>query len=145
MEEFSMATINLRDFYPFYTHDYFVEVPDGIAEALLDADRLERNYIRRNFYNKAHYSTDAEDGIETAAVFKTLEPLELILLMERHCSLCMALNSLPEKQGRRIDAHYILGKSIKEIAKAEGVSVSSVDESINRGLRAMKKFLRKFE
>ena len=45
----------------------------------------------------------------------------------------------PEIQGRRIDAHIILGKSIKEIAEAEGVHEESVRQSIKRGLERMKK------
>ena len=58
-------------------------------------------------------------------------------------SLCQLLlyntNSLPEIQGRRIDAHIILGKSIKEIAEAEGVHEESIRQSIKRGLERMKK------
>ncbi|MDU7111333.1 MAG: sigma-70 region 4 domain-containing protein, partial [Clostridium perfringens] len=50
-----------------------------------------------------------------------------------------ALNSLPEIQGRRIDAYIILGKSIKEIAEAEGVHEESIRQSIKRGLERMKK------
>lgn len=46
---------------------------------------------------------------------------------------------LPEIQGRRIDAHIILRKSIKEIAEAEGVHEDSVRQSIKRGLERMKK------
>lgn len=57
-----MKTINLRDYYP----DTFLEVSDEVAEALAEAERQERNYLRRLFYNKAHYSLDAEDGLETA-------------------------------------------------------------------------------
>jgi RNA polymerase sigma-70 factor (ECF subfamily) len=64
-------------------------------------------------------------------------------MMERHCRLCRALNSLPEIQGRRIEAHYILGKSQAEIAKAEGVTKGSVSISIQKGLEAMKKYLKK--
>ncbi len=30
-----MVTINLRDFYPWYTHDEFVEVLDEVADELL--------------------------------------------------------------------------------------------------------------
>lgn len=40
---------------------------------------------------------------------------------------------------RRIDAHIILGKSIKEIAEAEGVHEESIRQSIKRGLERMKK------
>ena len=42
-------------------------------------------------------------------------------------------------QGRRIDAHIILDKSIKEIAEAEGVHEESIRQSIKRGLERMKK------
>ena len=44
--------------------------------------------------------------------------------MELFIRLWNALNSLPEIQGRRIDAHIILGKSIKEIAEAEAYTRS---------------------
>jgi RNA polymerase sigma-70 factor (ECF subfamily) len=60
--------------------------------------------------------------------------------MERHCQLCRALNSLPEIQGRRIDAHYLLGQSRKDIAEAEGVSQKAVGKAIQRGLEAMRKY-----
>ena len=59
--------------------------------------------------------------------------------METFLRLWNALNSLPEIQGRRIDAHIILGKSIKEIAEAEGVHEESIRQSIKRGLERMKK------
>ena len=59
--------------------------------------------------------------------------------METFLRLWNALNSLPEIQGRRIDAYIILGKSIKEIAEAEGVHEESIRQSIKRGLERMKK------
>lgn len=34
MEDIIMTKINLRDFYPFYHNDLFVEVPDEVATAL---------------------------------------------------------------------------------------------------------------
>jgi len=33
--EVNMAIINLRDFYPYYTADSFIEVPDEVAEAMV--------------------------------------------------------------------------------------------------------------
>ena len=142
-----MKTINLRDYYPFYTRDTFLEVSDIVAEALAEAERQERNYLRRLFYNKAHYSLDAEDGIETAIEVSEMEchiltPEAALNLMERHCRICRALNALPETQGRRIEAHYFLGKSQKEIAEEEGVAKSSVSESIKKGLMAMREYLK---
>lgn len=68
------------------------------------------------------------------------ELYECKLTMEQ---LYTALNQLPEKQRRRIDAFYFLGMSQAEIASAEGVDKSSVSESIERGLRSMASFLKK--
>ena len=138
-----MATINLHKYYPFYSQDTFLEVSDEVAQAMAEAERLERNYLRRMFYNKAQYSLDAEDEIEATAIeCHALSPESVLDLMERHCRLCRALNSLPEIQGRRVEAHYLMGQSQKEIAEAEGVVKSSVNESIKKGLAAMRKYLK---
>lgn len=69
-----MTTINLKDFYPWYTQDEYMEVSD-----------------------------------------------ELVLRKERLEVLCHAVNSLSEKQGRRVEARILDGKKLKEVAEAEGV------------------------
>ena len=48
---------------------------------------------------------------------------------------------MPDMQGRRIDAHYILGKSYKQIADEEGVDENAVRASVKRGLQAIKRYL----
>ena len=136
------TTINLRDFYPWYTQDEFIEVSDEVAAELLVDKRYEKASERQMYRYKAHYTLDADNGIEASAIIhSTDDPAVVLEMKERFCSLCRALNSLPEIQGRRVEAHYLLGMSRKEIAAAEGVSESSVNESIDRGLRAMKKYL----
>lgn len=47
--------------------------------------------------------------------------VQLLERMELFYRLWNALNSLPETQGRRVDAHIILGMSYREIARTEGV------------------------
>lgn len=134
-----MTTINLKDFYAWYTHDEYIEVSDEVA-AELKADKLyEAAHQRRTTRNKAQYSLDCDDGIEYSACLHEPTPQELLERMELFIRLWNALNSLPEIQGRRIDAHIILGKSIKAIAEAEGVHEESVRQSIKRGLERMKK------
>lgn len=134
-----MTTINLKDFYAWYTHDEYIEVSDEVA-AELKADKLyEAAHQRRTTRNKAQYSLDCDDGIEYSACLHEPTPQELLERMELFIRLWNALNSLPEIQGRRIDAHIILGISIKEIAEAEGVHEESVRQSIKRGLERMKK------
>ncbi len=130
-----MAKINLRDFYPFYSVDVFVDVPDEVAAVLLEAERQERNYIRRVFWNKAHYSLDA--------LFVSLSPCEVYERKVTAEQLHAAIAALPDKQGKRIYAHYILGISQTEIARLEGVDARNVRKSISKGLRSMEVFLKK--
>lgn len=59
-----MAKINLRNYYLFYKTDFFIDVSDAVEAVLLEAERLERNHIRRCFYNKAYYSLGGGNGIE---------------------------------------------------------------------------------
>lgn len=137
-----MTTINLRDFYPWYISDEFIEVSDEVA-AELRADKLsEAAHTERVRRNKAYYSLDCDDGIEYSACVHEPSPQELVERMERFEYLCRALNSLPETQGRRIDACIILGKSMTEVAEGEGVSVEAVSASVDRGLKAMKNYLK---
>ena len=133
-----MTTINLKDVYSWYTHDEYIEVSDEVA-AELRADKLyELAHQRRIVRNKAQYSLDCDDGIEYSACLSEPTPQELVERMERFCALWNALNTLPEIQGHRVDACIIEGKSYREVAEAEGVSKTSVQESVKCGLENMK-------
>lgn len=134
-----MTTINLRDFYPWYIQDEIIEVTDKVAEALRSDKLYETAHQRRIVRNKAQYSLDCDDGIEYSACLHEPTPQELLERIEQFCHLWNALNSLPEVQGRRVDACIILGKSVKEVADAEGVHEESVRQSIKRGLARMRK------
>ena len=138
-----MTTINLRDYYPWYIEDQYIEVSDEVA-AELRADKLyEAAHQRRTTRNKAQYSLDCDDGIEYSACLSNPTPQELLERMERFCALWNALNTLPEIQGRRLDACIIEGKSYREVTEAEGVHKSSVQESVRSGLENMRKYLKK--
>lgn len=54
----------------------------------------------------------------------------------------LAIASLPDKQAKRIYAHFILGMSKTDIARAEKVHEKVVRVAIERGLRNMEKFLK---
>jgi len=141
-----MATINLKDFYSWYAQDEFVEVSDEVAEELFASRRYEKTHGERMRRNKALYSLDRGDGIESSAITGSSDnPEAIFTIMNRHCSLCQALNSLPEIQGRRIEAHYLHGKSQQEITETEGVTKGSVSLSITRGLAAMKIFIKNYD
>ena len=72
-----MTTINLKDFYSWYTHDEYIEVPDEVAEELKADKRYEAAYRRRVTRNKAQYSLDCDDGIEYSACLHEPSPEEL--------------------------------------------------------------------
>ena len=138
-----MQIINLRKFYPWYTHDELVAVPDAVAEAMAENQRLEAAQRRRVYRHKAQYSLDAGDGIENEVCFGNLSPHELYERLLLRCEVCKALNALPETQGRRVEAYYIRGISQIDIARVEGVAQSAVSASINRAIQSMKEFLEK--
>ena len=139
-----MTTINLKDFYAWYTHDEYIEVSDEVATELRADKQYEAAYQRRVIRNKAHYSLDCDDGIEYTACLANPTPQELIERMELFYYLWNALNSLPEIQGRRVEACVILGLTYREQATVESVGKSSVQESVQRGLDAMKKYLKNY-
>ena len=139
-----MTTINLREFFPWYIQDEFIEVSDEVAAVLRSDKRYEERQYQRRKRNKANYSLDAGDGIENHICEHEPSAQELMDRKEDFVRLCRALNSLPEAQGRRIDAHLILGKSVHEVARAEGVDLSTIQKAIKRGLANMKKYLQNF-
>ena len=51
--EVNMAIINLRDYYPFYTSDCFMEVSEEVAEMFKEFDRKEAAYRLRTYRHKA--------------------------------------------------------------------------------------------
>ena len=134
-----MAIINLRDYYPFYTSDCFMEVSEEVAEMFKEFDRKEAAYRLRTYRHKAYYSLDRDDGLEHEAVFVALSPHELyerkVTMQELHA----AIANLPDKQAKRIYAHFILGMTKQDIARAEGVHEKVVRVAIERGLRRLEK------
>ena len=137
-----MKVINLRDIYPHYTQDCFVEVTDEVADLFSEFDHKEAAYRLRTYRHKAYYSLDRNDGIEHEALFVALSPHELYERKVTMQELHTAISRLPNKQAKRIYAHFILGMSVTDIARAEGVAKSRVSDSIRRGLRNMEKILR---
>ena len=98
------------------------------------------------YRHKAHYSLDCGNGIEKAAVFRTATPEDIFEEKQfQEQAVCCGDEALPEKQAKRIYAHFYLGMTPKEIAQAEGVDPSRVRDSIRNGLKQLaKKFLIKF-
>lgn len=138
-----MKEINLRDYYPFYTNDMFVSVPDEVVEVLEEYRRCDEAYRIRTYRHGAFYSLDLNDGIEREIIVVQPSPFEILEQMHLREVLYKGLASLQDKQARRIYAHFFLGMSQRAIARAEGCNKSSVADSINSGLARLKKLLKK--
>ena len=137
-----MTKINLRDYYPLYKYDSYIDVTDEIAEVLkLFECKDHADYELRRIH-KAFYSLDAGGGIEQDVVLLVLSPQEIYERKLTNQMLYSAINSLPEKQAKRIYAHFFLGMSKAEIARIEGVDPSSVRETIEKGLRHIRQLLK---
>ena len=134
-----MKEINLRKYYPYYTQDMIVSVPDEVAELLQELNRAEDAQRIRTYRHKAMYSLELMNEIREIPADDLL-PEELLEQSHMREILYKGLRSLPEKQRSRLIAYYFLGMSKAEIAHAEGSEETSVRKSIQRGLATLKKY-----
>lgn len=139
-----MKTINLRDYYPYYLKDTYIEVADEIANELCRFTLNEEAYRINVYRAKAYYSLDCDDGIDSEAINKPLTPEELLDYELTAQLIHEAIASLPPVQARRVEAHLIWHKSKSAIAKSENIQKSSAGESIERGLKNLRNILKKF-
>ena len=149
-----MPQINLKKYYYYlYPKDTFIEVSEEVAEALLTLHRAEEARSRKIRYHKAYYSLDMDNGIENAILDDPVASPEQIMMAKEEerlkqlmlKRLVQAVMRLPPVQSRRIQQHYLLGMSAKEIAQADGVDVSSVYRVIKQGLKNLQTFDRRKE
>ncbi len=139
-----MTKIDLRKYYPdFYTADCIIEVLDKVAALMDSYEHAEAAYCLRRYRHKAYYSLDRGDGIEHDILFVSLSPCEIYERKVTVEQLHAAIAALPDKQAKRIYAHYFLGMSKSAIARIEGVSKAVIGEAITRRLKNMEKFLKK--
>jgi RNA polymerase sigma-70 factor (ECF subfamily) len=124
--------------------EYTFTVPEDVVEMFKEFDRKEAAYRLRTYRHKAYYSLDRNDGIEHEALFVAFSPYELYERKVTIQELYTAISRLPDKQAKRIYAHFILGLTKQDIARAEGVDEKVVRLAIERGLRNLEKILKKF-
>ena len=137
-----MKKIRLKDEYPWYVGEEYIEVSDEIAEAIKQFSKDEHRQYEKIRYHRAFYSLDAEDGIENHILFVSASPQELYERKVTQTEIYRAISQLPEKQARRIYARYFQDMRISEIAKIEGVDKSAVKRSIDSGLKQIEKILK---
>ena len=138
-----MKTINLKDYYDHIGIDTYIDIPDEVFNIFEECRKAEQAYQSKIRYHKAYYSLDCGDGIEHSVLFVSLSPDEIYERKLTSEQLYAAIATLPDKQAKRIYAHYFLGMSKTAIAKSEGVTEKAIRNSIKRGLAYMEQFLKK--
>ncbi len=100
-------------------HDEFVEVPDVVAEELLADRRYHKANRRRTYRNKAQYSLDTGDGIESEAIYTSLTPYEVI-----------------ERQGQEAERIQFEKKAAKSFRECEqyNKNVKVISENFSKNL-----------
>ncbi len=143
-KENNMIKINLRHYYPHYTSDVFIEVPDAIAIELHAFEKQDAAFHLRSYRNHAYFSLDHEDNLEREMLFVSPSSEDCFFREHIACSLFSALRELPVAQARRVYSHYILGMSFATIASVESINEGNVRKSVARGLRRLQKILGEF-
>lgn len=137
-----MKKVNFKRYYDHITTDTYHDVPDEVFDILEEYRKAEQAYHSKINYHKAYYSLDRDDGIEHSALFVSLSPDEIYERKLTREQLHAAIATLPDKQAKRIYAHYFLGMSKAAIAKAEGVSKATIGQSIKGALKTIEHFLK---
>lgn len=137
-----MKTINLKDYYAHIIVDTYIDIHDEVFNIFEEYRKADQAYQSKIRYHKAYYSLDRGDGIEHSVLFVSLSPDEIYERKLTNEQLHSAIAALPDKQAKRIYAHYFLGMSKTAIAKAEGVTEKAIRNSIKRGLTCMEQYLK---
>lgn len=138
-----MPEINLRDLYPDqYKEDCFIEVSDAVADVFTESKRSEDTAKRKMYRYHAQYSLDQNDGIEREILEHSIPLSDILVQFESRQSLAEALSILTPVQVRRIYTRYFLNIPSSEIAKIEGISKRSINESIRSGMQKLQEYLK---
>ncbi len=149
-----MKIINMRKlYYPFYTKDTFIEVPDEIAEAIMESQREGRKEdSRKHYYGVC--SLDSCVGIENYAKFHTPSPEDLLIQAEDAAAeiaaenmmldhLEYALSQLTPNQARRLHARFTQKKKFREIGADEGITSSAANRSVSSAIAKLRRIFTK--
>lgn len=145
-----MKTINLKKYYyPICKKDTFVEVPDEVADAIVEESRAENANDAKQHYHC--YSLDASPGMENHFLAYALSPEDILteeetereqeaahaLMLQR---LREALATLTPRQASCLHARFWEGKQFKEIAADEGFTISAPIVTVRNALIKLQKY-----
>lgn len=103
-------------------------------------DKSQRNKFERHIEH-LHLT---ENQINKRAVHKIPSLEETILNKERESEIIRAIWNLPTPQNRRVYMSIVDEFSLTEIAKIENCSVSAIKQSLDIGMKKLRKILKNF-
>jgi len=116
-----------------------LEVPACVKEALDHSDRQERTRKRKD--RRYGLLIVPNDELDTRLVAQQPGGLELLVRAEERARLIAALDSLTEKQCRRLLLRVVHGWTYSKIAQHEKVSAGSIRKGVERALLLLRESL----
>jgi len=132
--------IDLDKGYEAYDGESQISLSDEVYDFIISENKATHASNQKILYHKANYSLDACDCIERKALARPLQPDEICELKETYINLYAALDTLPESQRRRVWAHHGEGINKAELARMENVDESAIRRSIEKAIKALRKF-----
>ncbi len=115
-----------------------LDVSIEVESLLQQADRQIRSQRRQE--RRRH--TEYVDGLtDTTTALPQEDFADLLYRMNSYKLLNAAIDSLSGIQRRRLYLHYYRGFTYRQIADVEGVSFSTVSDSVARARKALRKLL----
>ena len=117
------------------TYSPFVVITSEMYEVIRDGKNNDaREHMREFLYHDVYAIED-----ERVPLAPLSDPAAISESNDTYKHIIDEMMKLPGHQGRRMYQHYVLGFSLEEIAKKEGVSAVAVFYSIERAKKAMHK------
>lgn len=111
------------------------------GDAITEYQNVEAKYRMRNLrYGHAFDINDGEFEEHHPEMAVETDPIEEIMLQDNIQKLRQVLCNLSEKQKQRVIQYFFYGKTFKQIADEEGLSVPTIKESIDSAIKKLKKF-----
>lgn len=116
----------------------YIVVTQRFWDAHKEYVRNERKHMWRNKHKHIDRSSDCDFESRHPELLSNIIEDEVLSKFDRQ-ELYKMLDNLSDKQRKRIILHYFYGYTKTEIAKIENVGRKSVEDSINNGLKALRR------
>ena len=113
----------------------FVVITSKMYEVMRDSNN---NNAREHMRESLHHDVYAIEE-DRVPIDPLSDPAAISESNDTYKHIIEEMLKLPGRQGRRMYQHYVLGLTVEEIAKAEGVAAVSVYQSIQRAKKALHK------